>query len=95
MTYQLAGRPAEARQELQRVRNAVEQSGFDPWREGDLPFVWRDWQRLHILLHEAEGLILETRFSRPTRSRGEPFVGWVEIKAIRHNTPSHPTATRE
>jgi hypothetical protein len=58
MAYQRTGRPAEARQELQRVRNAVEQSGFDPWREGDLPFCWWDWLRLHILLHEAEGLIL-------------------------------------
>jgi tetratricopeptide (TPR) repeat protein len=58
MAYQRTGRPAEARQELQRGRNAVEQSGFDPWREGDLPFVWWDWLRLHILLHEAEGLIL-------------------------------------
>jgi hypothetical protein len=59
MAYQRADRPAEARQELQRVRNAVEQSGFDPWREGDLPFVWWDWLRLHLLLHEAEGLILD------------------------------------
>jgi hypothetical protein len=58
MAYQRTGRPAEARQELQRVRNAVEQSGFDPGREGDLPDMWADWLRLHILLPEAEGLIL-------------------------------------
>src|SRR5262249_440367 len=58
MAYQRTGRPAEARQELQRARNAVEQSGFAPWGEGDLPFCWMDWLRLRILLHEAEGLIL-------------------------------------
>jgi Tfp pilus assembly protein PilF len=58
MAYQRTGRPAEARRELQRVRDAVEQSGFDPWREGDLPFVWWDWLRLHLLLREAETLIV-------------------------------------
>jgi hypothetical protein len=58
MAYQRTRRPAEARQELQRVRNAVEQSGFDPWHEGERPFMWSDWLRLHLLLPEAEGLIL-------------------------------------
>ena len=59
MAYQRTGRSVEARRELQQVRNAVEQSGFDPWREGDLPaHQWYDWLRLHILLPEAEGLIL-------------------------------------
>jgi hypothetical protein len=58
MAYQRTGCPAEARQELQQVRNAVERWGFDPWREGDLPVMWNDWLRLQILLPEAEGLIL-------------------------------------
>jgi hypothetical protein len=58
MAYQRTGRPAEARRELQQVRDAVEKSGFDPRREGDLPPYWYDWLRLHLLLPEAEGLIL-------------------------------------
>jgi serine/threonine protein kinase/tetratricopeptide (TPR) repeat protein len=58
MAYQQTGRRAEALRELQEVRNAVETSGFDPWREGDLPPFWFDWLRLRILLSEAEGLIL-------------------------------------
>jgi serine/threonine protein kinase/tetratricopeptide (TPR) repeat protein len=58
MAYQRTGRPAEARQELRQVRHAVELSGFDPRREGDLPSMWYDWLRLHLLLPEAEGLIL-------------------------------------
>jgi hypothetical protein len=91
MAYHRTGRPAEARQELQQVRNAVQKSGFDPGREGDLPFAWYDWLRLHILLREAEGLILyDTRSSRPTRSRGEPATAPAAPSAAPGARPGSP-----